>query len=94
MDLLAILYHVVEVHRSDETFGDELSECIEAVNSGVNSSVWSGFGSTITYCFVQPHFRAEGQVSNQISTQEGMYAVFPIANARLCYCCGRPSWLV
>lgn len=27
MDLLAILYFVIEVCRTDETFGDELSEC-------------------------------------------------------------------
>lgn len=27
MDVLAILYFVVEVSRSDETFGDELSVC-------------------------------------------------------------------
>jgi hypothetical protein len=42
MDVLAMLYFVVEVFRSDETFGDELSECKKrdiANDSGYLSSI-------------------------------------------------------
>jgi hypothetical protein len=51
MDLLAMLYFIVEVHRSDETFGDELSQLIAYLCTSADSGQWQWKHPYLFYSF-------------------------------------------
>jgi hypothetical protein len=73
MDLLAMLYFVIEVCRTDDTFGDELSECnIGRSRADARANDDSGHVSTIAARAIPDDRCAQRPLAKGVSGKEGV----------------------